>query len=247
MSQDRVVWVTGASGAVGAAIVKAFARSGDRVYASSRSIPADAAASDGPVIPLPVDIRSREQIDGAVESIIAQSGRIDVLINSTSVSTFGDFLALTDDDWESVLDTKLLGYMRSARAVMPHMVRQGTGTIINVSGRGGHQPSSAAHIPGSTANAGVDLLTKALATFYKTSGVRAVCIAPGPLRSPRYDSIASATARLGNDNEPNPDSDIAAQGSPEDVAAAALFLASPAARWITGIVMQVDGGGTHGL
>ena len=143
MSQDRVVWVTGASGAVGAAIVKAFVRSGDRVYASSRSIPADAAESDGhgAVIPLPVDIRSRDQVDGAVELIIAQSGRIDVLINSTSVSTFGDFLALTDDDWQSVLDTKLLGYMRSARAVVPHMVRQGAGTIINVSGRGGHQPN----------------------------------------------------------------------------------------------------------
>lgn len=251
MNRERVIWVTGGSGAIGSAIAQAFARDGSRVFSSSRSIDEAAVASKpqgyGAVIPLRVDIKDSAQVERAAESIIARCGRIDVLVNSTSVSTFGDFLKLTDEDWLSVLDTKLLGYMRTARAVIPQMIKQQSGTIINVSGRGGHQPSSAAHLPGSTANAGVDLLSKGLATYYGPNGVRVVSIAPGPIQSKRYDTIAAANAALDNAGVTKRSKAGEAQGTVDDIAAAALFLASPAARWITGIVLQVDGGGTVGL
>jgi NAD(P)-dependent dehydrogenase (short-subunit alcohol dehydrogenase family) len=245
----QVAWVTGARGAIGRAVVAALAAEGARVFASSR----DAGALDrladewgDAVRALPLDVTDRNAVDGAAAAIVSAAGRLDLLVNSTTAPIFGDFLALADADWEAVLEAKFFGYMRTMRAVLPQMEQQGGGAIVNVSGRGGHQPSSPAHLPGSAANAAVDVLTKGLANIYGPRGVRINAVAPGPIESERFARIAAANALLPGSPR-TAGSPLGMTGRPEDVAAAVTFLASARARHITGIVLQVDGGGTASL
>jgi NAD(P)-dependent dehydrogenase (short-subunit alcohol dehydrogenase family) len=257
---DRVAWVTGASGAIGAAVVKALVPQTTRVFVSSRNgaaleqLCAEVARESGAgrAIALPLDVADRRQVEGAVATI-AQAGRLDILVNSTTRPIFGDALELDDSDWEAVLQAKFMGYLRTMRAALPLMIRQGAGCIVNISGRGGHQPSSPAHLPGSAANAAVNVLTKGMANIYGRHGIRINAVAPGPIASERYDRIAAANARLaeksGGPARPGPAAGTALGeiGQPADVADAVSFLASERARHITGIVLQVDGGGTATL
>jgi NAD(P)-dependent dehydrogenase (short-subunit alcohol dehydrogenase family) len=122
------------------------------------------------------------------------------------------------------------------------MLARKAGTIINVSGRGGHQPMSPSHLPGSCANAMVNLLTRGLANLYGQEGIRVTAVAPGPIRSARMDQIAAANAQVGGQAAAP-----SRVGTPEDVAAVVRFLASDDARHLNGTVLQVDGGATTTL
>jgi NAD(P)-dependent dehydrogenase (short-subunit alcohol dehydrogenase family) len=257
---ERVAWVTGASGAIGRAVVVALARETAHVFVSGRSGESldrllreiGPRAGAATITALPLDVGDRRQVDAAAE-VIARAGRLDILVNSTTRPIFGDLIELDDADWEAVLQAKFLGYMRTMRAALPLMIRQGHGCIVNISGRGGHQPSSPAHLPGSAANAAVNVLTKGLANIYGPHGIRINAVAPGPIASERYDRIAAANRKLAERSGgaartaaamAAPLGDV---GQPSDIADAVSFLASERARHITGIVLQVDGGGTAAL
>ncbi|MCP5368505.1 MAG: SDR family oxidoreductase [Hyphomicrobiales bacterium] len=254
--EGKTAWVTGAAGAIGAEICRRFAAEGARVILSGRhertlapvaaELPAGAAA-----LVRPLDVTDRSQVDGTAREAIARFGRIDVLVNSTTNPIFNRFEELGDDDWIAVLDAKLLGYMRTARAILPHMVEIGGGAIVNVSGRGGHQPNSPSHMAGSCANGAVNTLTKGLANMYGPRGVRVNAIAPGPVLSPRWDRISAANQAIAGDGPVrsgtavgNP---LGEASTPGDIADAALYLASDLSGFVTGIVLQVDGGGTSAL
>lgn len=234
---DKIAWVVGASGALGTAIAQALAREGASVILSGRNEQAlaDLATAIGTAAEtLPFDISSDPSVRASVARIIERHGRIDILVNSTSLSIFGDFLTLTDEDWLNVFNAKHLGYIRTQRAVLPHMIEQKFGRIINVSGRGGQHPNRI-HLPGGSANAAVDLVTKGLSKIYAEHNIRINAIAPGPIRSPRLDAMQTAgRTRTGP---------VLGDGYPDDVADAALFLLSEQARFTTGAVLQVDGGG----
>jgi 3-oxoacyl-[acyl-carrier protein] reductase len=240
----RVAWVVGATGAIGSAVTSTLSGLGATVWASGRNEArlaelVDAAErSDQRLNALPLDGRDDASVRRAVERIVASGGRIDILVNSTAVGVAKDFLSLTDDDWSAVLDSKLLTYVRTMRAALPSMLAAGGGCIVNISGRGGRQPS-AAHLAGGSANAAVTLLTKGIAETYRTSGIRANTILPGPIRSERADVIARGNRGL------------AAQtfgwdrvGEPQDVAHAVAWLVGDGARHINGTTIAVDGGGT---
>ena len=245
--QDRVAWVIGASGAIGSAIAKALAAAGAQVVASARSVAkldtlaAEISAAGGRAHARKLDVCSRDEVDALANDIAKRFGRIDALVNSTSLSIFGDFLELSDDQWRQVLDAKLLGYVRTMRAVLPHMVKQGGGAIVNISGRGGRQPTPA-HLPGGSANAGVNLLSKGLADAYYKHGIRVNTVAPGPIKSERFEMVRASNERLSAGAPARVQLDRI--GRPEDVAEAVLWLLSDQARHVTGIVVPVDGGGT---
>lgn len=259
-SSERVAWIAGATGAIGRAVVMALARETARVFVSARSGDALAAMiadigrcrGAARMIALPMDVADRRQVDAAAASI-AEGGRLDILVNATTRPIFGDALDLADADWEAVFQAKLMGYLRTMRAALPLMIRQRHGCIVNISGRGGHQPSSPAHLPGSAANAAVNALTKGLANIYGHYGIRINAVAPGPIASERYDRIASANERLAEKSGRAARTGAVAAaplgeiGQPADIADAVSFLASERARHITGIVLQVDGGGTAAL
>lgn len=256
--QGKTAWVTGAAGALGAAICRRFAEEGANIALSGRNAESLSDVADGLKAGTKsqvfvMDIIDRNQVDTTAKAVFDSFGAIDILVNSTTCPIFADFFDLSDDDWMAVLDAKALGYMRTSRAAIPFMLGNGGGNIVNVSGRGGHQPNSPSHLAGSCANAAVNTLTKGLANIYGPQGVRINAIAPGPVRSPRYDKIAAANEKISGATGDNSRSGAKAanplgeMAEVDDIADAALYLASGMSRFVTGTIMQIDGGGTVSL
>lgn len=254
--KGKVAWITGAGGALGAAIAATLAAEGCRLVLSGRnqaSLETTARAAAGPAREAAqierVDLSRRDEVDAAADRIVKTQGRIDLLVNSAASPTFGSILDLTDADWETVIQAKLLGYMRMMRAVLPVMVRQNFGRIVNISGRGGRQPTPA-HLPGSTANAGVHVLTKGLADVYGKHNIRINAVAPGPIDSARLDKIAASNRSVDDKGSGNPRSGsynivpIGRLGTAQEIADAVAFLLSERSGYITGTIQAVDGGGT---
>lgn len=249
----RTVWVVGASGGLGSVIAKAFLDAGAQVVLSGRSAEklkgiASAHAQKTNAVALPLDITDSAAVNAGAARIVDRFGAIDVLVNSTSVSTFGDFLKLDDAAWRAVYEAKLFAYARTMRAAIPHMLRQQRGAIVNISGNGGRYPHFPSHIAGSSGNAAVDLMTKAVSDLYVDQGLRANCVAPGAIRSPRLDSISGADEAFKKAANGKVAADVFEKqrrtGAPGDIAQATLFLASDRAKHINGIVLTVDGGAT---
>ncbi|GAA4322427.1 SDR family oxidoreductase [Pigmentiphaga soli] len=244
--RDAVAWVVGGSGSLGRAVADALAAAGARVVVSSRHAGNRWAAREGqgawPHSALELDLSAGARVNRAAREIEERCGRIDLLVNCSAAPIFGDFLALTDEQWDAVLQAKLLGYMRTMRAVLPGMAERRAGAIVNISGRGGRQPTPA-HLPGSCANAAVNVLTKGLADAYAPYGIRINAIAPGPIDTPRHHEIADSNAQLKSAASRRLPP-VGRLGAPQDIADAVLFLAGPSAAFISGITLPVDGGGT---
>jgi NAD(P)-dependent dehydrogenase (short-subunit alcohol dehydrogenase family) len=254
--KGRVAWVTGAGGALGATIATTLAAEGCRLVLSGRkrtaleeTARAIAAVSSEPVQIEIVDLSRRDEVDAAAERIADGQGRIDLLVNSAASPTFGSILDLSDADWETVIQVKLLGYMRVLRATLPVMVRQNFGRIVNISGRGGRQPTPA-HLPGCSVNAAVHVLTKGLADVYGKHNIRINAVAPGPIESGRLAKIAASNqavddkggggGRAGSYNVVP----VGRLGTAQEIADAVAFLLSERSSYITGTIQAVDGGGT---
>jgi NAD(P)-dependent dehydrogenase (short-subunit alcohol dehydrogenase family) len=254
--RGKTAWICGATGAIGRAAAHALAAEGVTLALSARSeatlgalaTEIDAAVSGSRVLPIPLDITSRDDVDRAAERVVGECGGIDILLNTVALPIFGDFLALQDADWDAVFQAKHFGYMRTMRAVIPHMVAKGSGRIINVSGRGGHQPSSASHFAGSSANAAVNLLTKGLADLYGPRGLRINAVAPGPVASERYNRIVATNQSIADQAaDGRRPTNVAGLGQPGEIAAIIVFLASKPSGHLNGIVVQADGGSTAAL
>lgn len=250
----KIAWITGAGGALGASIAGALAAQGCVTVLTGRTRPsleqtARAIGEGGgkPADIVPADLSRRDDVDRAAAQILQRHGRIDILVNSVALSTFGDFLELTDDDWETVLQAKFMGYMRTLRAVLPAMVKQRYGRIVNISGRGGRQPTPA-HLPGCSANAAVHVLTKGLSDIYAKHNIRINAVAPGPIESERFDKIAASTdavtAGVAASTRAPHIVPIGRKGLPQEIADAVTYLLSDRAGYITGTIQAVDGGGT---
>jgi len=244
----KVAWVVGASGTLGQQISLDLAASGARVYASGRDAQKLQKLTDQVnVVALPVDITDRKSVDAAAAKIVQDSGRLDILVNTTSLSLFGDFLELDDETWIKVLQTKQLGYMRTARAALPQMRKQKSGVIVNVTGKGGRMPRDV-HLPGCSANAALNLLTKGLAMTYGKDGIRVVAVSPGVIDSPRLAAIRNSTAGRNQFDKEAADKAIQGSnylgrlGSAKEVSNAVLFATSDRAGFTTGTVIEVDGG-----
>ena len=232
--KDNVVWVVGASGGLGQDIVSALAREQATVVASSRSIEnAEPIAQN--VTHRNVDVGTLAGAETAAQAIVAEFGRIDGLVASLTLPVFGDFLELGDEQWNAALNTKLMGTIRLVKAVAPVMTSQKSGAIVALSGGGGINPSLR-HLPGSVANAGINLVFKGLSKRLGPDGIRLNVVSPGPIESPRLEAIRRARG-------PSTQTVLGAAGLPEDVTSAVLFLLSEEAKFIAGANLAVDGGG----
>jgi len=250
----RIAWITGAGGALGAAIARTLAAEGAVTWLSGRHAntlesTADAIRATAPQAAhvLPMDVSRRDAVDAAAARILDAHGRIDILVNSTALPIFGAFLELADDDWEQVFQAKYMGYVRTLRAALPSMIAQRFGRIVNVSGRGGRQPTPA-HLPGCSVNAAINLLTKGLADIHGKDNIRINAVAPGPIATPRLESIASSNAALAErgqtSSRPANVTPLGRLGDAQDIADAVAFLVSERSAFITGTIQAVDGGGT---
>lgn len=242
----KTVWVLGGSGGLGGEIARAFLSEGATVFLSGRNqerlrAEAGAYADRGQAVVMPIEVTKQSEVDSAASNIMSRTGRIDILINSTSISRFADFLALDDAAWRDIFEAKLFAYVRTMRAVLPHMLARKSGAIVNVSGNSGKFPKFPAHIAGASGNAAVNVVTKAVADLYFSKGIRINSIAPGPILSPRME-LLSRSESVARESSSEPDAREQIVGKPQDVANAALFLCSERSRHVNGIVLTVDGG-----
>ena len=234
--------VTGASRGIGAAIAQRLCEAGANVVLCSRSAEAVTQIAETlqekgyTTLAMAADISQKADVEGLIEKTIAQFAQIDILVNNAGITRDMLLMRLKDEDWDAVLQTNLTGTMYCTRAVLRPMIRQKSGRIINISSVVGLM-GNAGQASYAAAKAGIIGLTKATAKEVGTRGITVNAIAPGFITT-------DMTAQISEDNQKQLLELIPLRefGHPEDVADAACFLASDAARYITGQILQVDGG-----
>ena len=263
--QGKYALVAGGGRGIGKAIALDLAREGVDVAIASRTLPQleetakeIEVATGRRVIPLAVDVTSREQVDRVVREAATRLGGLHILVNSASLpggspSATGPIESLDDDDLLSDFDVKYVGALRCARAAIPYLKEQGWGRIINISGTNARR---AGNLSGGARNTSLVHLTKTLAVQLGRFGITVNCIHPGTTRTERTPGLLAArAAELGISAEEVEEQDFA-PGSPagnaicrmvdaSEIAYVATFLASDKAWAITGeLVVATGGAGT---
>ncbi|MHB8600763.1 MAG: SDR family NAD(P)-dependent oxidoreductase [Ktedonobacteraceae bacterium] len=239
--RDKVVFVTGGTAGIGYAIAQAFMQSGARVAINGRNEArlkqsAMMLDSEGSVLALAGDVRKWEQVQAMVNQIVAQFGRIDILVNNAGGNFSAPLAEISPHGWHAVLDSNLTSVFYCSKACFPSFKKQMAGIIVNIASIAafGAHPLKAHY---GAAKAGVVALTMSMAYEWASYNVRVNCLAPGPILT---DASPFADARVRSEVEkPIP---LGRVGQPAEVADACLFLASDAARYITGTTLRVDGG-----
>jgi 3-oxoacyl-[acyl-carrier protein] reductase len=250
--KGKTALVTGASEGIGMAIARMLAEEGVRVAICARTeaklkdTAAEISRATGmDVVPIPADLRSLAGCEGVVEQAAEQLGGIDILVNNAGASAFGAFVDLPDDAFVDAINGKLLGYIRCARAVIPHMRRRGGGAIVNITGT--TQQAVPLHTPGSACNAAIRMFSKELSMELGPLNIRVNSVAPGRIQTARADRLleASAAARdtsaevlLNQLVKTIPSGRV---GTIDDIADAVCFLVSERAGYINGAALVVDG------
>lgn len=244
MSQlsSQVAVVTGAGRGIGRAIALKFASEGADVVCVSRTaensekVAGEVRALGRRAWAHAVDVSNGTAVGAATEAILAEAGRVDILVNNAGVTRDGLLMRMDEADWDAVLDTNLKGAFFFAKGFTRALIKQRSGRIINVASVIG-LIGNAGQTNYAASKAALIGFTKSLARELATRGITVNALAPGFIET-------DMTASLGEQIKSDLLSRIPLNcfGLPDDVAAAALFLASPAARYITGQVLTVDGG-----
>lgn len=239
----RIVAVTGAARGIGEAIARVFASNGDTVVAIDRDGVGAARVAESlgaPHLGLGVDITSETEVVEAFGAIRARFGRIDLLINNAAIAdAFKPALDQSPDDLAAVLDVNLAGAFLCAREALKGM---GPGAmILNLGSINTFLPFAPRHAYGAS-KAGIDILTRCMAAELGPQGIRTATIAPGYIRTPGIVALEEAD-RI-DTNAIRRRIPLGEMGRPEDIADAALFLSSPAASYVNGAILYVDGGWT---
>jgi len=255
--EGKCALVTGASLGIGRAIALELAREGVSVAVNARDggrLAAAAAAiereSGARVVAVAGDMSAAGDVTRVVGEAERALGRIDILINNAGSSPAGRIHDMTDDIWLKSLTLKPLGYVRCARAVAPGMRGRRWGRIVNIIGRSGHQPRPW-YVVGGAANAALLNFTKALADELAPDNVLVNGVNPGPIQTPRWDDHIAQGAKTTAADEDKVLAQMIATvplgrvGTPEEVSGMVAFLCSERASFITGALINIDGGGTR--
>lgn len=236
---DKVAFVTGGTAGIGKAIALQYAEAGAHVVILGTNAERGKQCEEqglGRITFMQVDVSNKEQVDLAIQTTLQKHQKLDILVNNAGITKDGLLMRMSEEDFDRVLDVNLKSAFYTCQAVMKPFMRAKSGKIINVSSVVGLMGN-----PGQTnyaaSKAGLIGFSKSLAKEIASRGITVNCIAPGYIETPMTEVIPQDKKEALLSHIP-----LGRMGKPEDIAHAALFLASPMADYITGQVLVVDGG-----
>ncbi len=244
--EDKVALVTGSSRGIGAAIAEHFADHGAKVVVHGRDAAAMSAViarieqAGGRAMPVAADVTSFADLEAMRHAIEGELGPVDVLVANAGGNPVppGPVEQISEEGWRAAVDGNLTATFLTIKSFLPGMKERKAGSIITVSSAAARRPDPRSPVPYAAAKAGVQILTQDLAAQAGPYGVRVNCVAPETILTERnQQQIPEAVQEQLAGLHP-----LRRLGTPEDVARAALYLASDEAAWITGVVLDVAGG-----
>ena len=241
--KDKVCLITGAARGLGEAIARRFLDAGARLMLcdlngeAAQKLASSLDPSGRRALAQRVDVTAEGEVQAVVDKAVEHFGRIDVLVNCAGIIKHVPIDQMSLEDFESVLRVNLTGTFLVCRAVVPVMKKQGKGKIVNMASLGGRTGRPGVGVNYAASKAGVIGLTQTLAREAGPAGIYVNAIAPGPILTELTRQVGSEVFAKWNAGRA-----VNRDGLPEDVAAAALFLASDQSDWITGATLDVNGG-----
>lgn len=240
--KDKVALVTGASQGIGRVTALALAEAGAKVAVAARNaeklnaVVAEISAAGGEGLAVPMDVADAEQIKAGFKQVLEKFGKLDILVNNAAITRDGLALRMKLEDWDAVLRTNLTGAHLCTQQALGSMIRQRWGRIINVTSVVA-QTGNAGQANYVAAKAGLIGLTKAIAVEIASRNITVNAVAPGFISTPMTDPLSDKVKQEMREKIP-----LGRMGTDRDVAAAIVFLASEEAGYITGHVLDVNGG-----
>lgn len=251
---NKVAFITGAGSGIGEAIARLFAKQGAQVIIAdlrldaAERVAAEIKAEGGQAQPQELDVANTSQVQEAFAAIARQYGRIDISVNNAGISHVGTILETSDEDWGRVMNVNAGGVFRCAREAVRQMLKQEPkgGTIINISSVAA-QIGVEQRLPYSASKGAVLSLTRSIAVDFVQQGIRCNAICPGTVHSPFVEGYLQRNFP-GREDEVRQTlharQPIGRMGRPDEIASAALYLASEEAAFVTGSALVIDGGWT---
>jgi len=251
--------VSGASKGIGRAVAAGLAEEGVHLALNARGVELLTKVADEigrqhgvEVAAIPGDLSRLADVQAFVQRTLERFGRVDILVNCAGSSQGGLFWEVPDQVWLDSWGLKLFGYVRLMREVLPHMIRQGGGRIVNVVGNSGRQPIPTM-LPGGSANAALLAITKGVADAVAKHNIVVTAVNPGPIRTERWDGLMERLGKALGLSAAEYEATFVREipmgrvGRPEEIADLVVFLASERAAFLTGISVTADGGMTRSM
>ena len=239
---NKVSIVTGASKGIGKAIAKIFAQAGTHVVCVSRTkddlniLKKEILNDGGSVSIYSCDVSKIDEVEGLIRNTVEEFSKIDILVNNAGITRDGLIMRMSDEDWNTVIDINLKGTFNAIKAVSRQMMKQRSGRIINISSVVGLK-GNAGQANYAASKAGIIGLTKSSSKELASRGITVNCIAPGYIATDMTDQLTDKVKEEIINRIP-----LGYIGKTDNIATAALFLASDEAEYITGQTISVDGG-----
>lgn len=241
--ENKVALVTGASGGIGKAVALALAAQGADIAINysgntevAEAVKAEIERMGRKALTVKANIADSEEVEKMTKIVLEQFGKIDILVNNAGITRDNLLMRMKEEDWDAVLETNLKGVFLCTKAVTKSMMKQRSGRIINIASITG-QIGNAGQVNYSAAKAGVIGFTKTVARELATRNITSNAVAPGFIATKMTDVLPTEVKENLLKQVP-----LARLGTPEEVAHAVVFLASPGADYITGQVINVNGG-----
>ena len=248
---DKVALITGGNSGIGKATAILFAKEGAKICLTGRNetrckkVIEEIKEGGGQAIYVIADVRSSAECQKTVETTMKAFGQLDILFNNAGVYFPNNAVDCSEEEWNLTIDINLKGTFLMSKFALPHMVAQKSGVIIN-NGSGWGIVGGNEGVSYCASKGGVVIMTKAMAIDHATQGIRVNCLCPGDVKTPMLDEDARMRGMTWEEYHKQ---DVAQRpmgrmGTPEEIAKAALFLASDDSSFMTGATLIIDGGGT---